>query len=50
MVEDVRAKQRLGKETTAPRLIQADELQRTGESIDLVMPPPVGVPQAGGGS
>jgi NADH-quinone oxidoreductase subunit M len=49
-VQEVRAKQRLGKDLTEPRLLDAAETTNTGEDFDLVVPPPVGVPSAVGGA
>jgi NADH-quinone oxidoreductase subunit M len=49
-VQEVRAKQRLGKDLTEPRLLDAAETTNTGEDFDLEVPPPVGVPSAVGGA
>ncbi|MBI2896800.1 MAG: NADH-quinone oxidoreductase subunit M [Deltaproteobacteria bacterium] len=46
-IEDVRAKQRLGRDLTEARLLEPGELSRTGESIDLEVPAPPGVPGGG---
>jgi len=47
-VQEVRAKQRLGKDLTEPKLLEVGETARTGEDFDLVVPAPVGVPSAVG--
>ena len=45
-VQEVRAKQRLGRDLVEPRLLQPNEATRTGEDVDLVVPAPTGVPSA----